>query len=94
MNMWEESMTTSKVDERYRIVIDRKSRKRLAVRPGDTVVLEPLNERSFRVTLMRFDKETLEQDPAWKAVSTPAKVERYIPPGELEELMEEEAWRG
>ena len=86
-------MAASTVDERYRIVIDHRVRRKVALRPGDTVILEPLNERSFRVTLMRFDEETLEQDPAWKALNSPARVDRHVPPEELEEVMEEKAWR-
>ena len=92
--MWEGWMATSKVDRRYRIVIDRSTRRKVALRPGDIVTLEPLNELSFKATLMRFDEETLGQDPAWKALNTPAKLGRRIPREELERLMEERAWRG
>jgi len=41
---------------------------------------------------MSFTDEKLEDDQAWKAIRTPVKTERYIPPEKLEELMEEEIW--
>lgn len=47
----------------------------------------------MRINLMHFGEEPLEDDPAWKVLHTPIKPERYIPPEELEEIMEEETWR-
>jgi len=86
-------MTTSKVDERYRIVVDKQTRKKTNIKAGDTVVLEPLDDRSFKVTVLNFATEDLEDDPAWKAIHTPAKIATYIPPKKLEKIMEEETWR-
>jgi len=63
------------------------------VKAGDVVILEPIDDRSFRVTVMDFAMEKLEDDPAWKAVHTLVRVKRYISPEKLEEIMEEEAWR-
>ena len=47
----------------------------------------------MRVYLKHFSEEPLEGDPAWKVLQTPIKPERYIPPEELEEIMEEETWQ-
>jgi len=86
-------MSTSKVDQRYRIVVDKQTRMKTNIKAGDVVVLEPLNDHSFKVTVMDFTPEKLEDDTAWKAIHTPVKVERYIPPEKLEKIMEEEVWR-
>lgn len=40
----------------YRIVIDRSTSMKVPVKPGGTVILELINERSFSVTLMRFNE--------------------------------------
>ena len=47
----------------------------------------------MRVYLRHFGEEPLEDDPAWKVLHTPIKPERYIPPEELEEIIEEETWQ-
>lgn len=83
----------SKVDQRHRIVVDKRIRMKTNIKAGDVVVLEPLNDHSFKVTVMDFTAEKLEDDPAWKAIHTPVRVERYIPPEKLEKIMEEEVWR-
>nr|MDO8134075.1 hypothetical protein [Candidatus Njordarchaeum guaymaensis] len=81
-----------KVDERHRIVVDKRVRKRTKIKAGDVVILEPIDDRSFKVTVMDLSLENLEDDPAWRALHTPVKAVRYIPPEELEEVMEEEVW--
>jgi len=86
-------MSLCKVDERHRIVVDKRIRRRMNVKAGDIVILEPIDDRSFRVTVMDFAMEKLEDDPAWKAVHTSVRVKRYISPEKLEEIMEEEVWR-
>jgi len=86
-------MAICKVDERHRIVVDKRIRRRINVKAGDLVILEPIDDHSFRVTVVDFAMEKLEDDPAWKAVHTPVMVERYISPEKLEEIMEEEVWR-
>jgi len=86
-------MSLSKVDQRHRIVVDKQIRMKTNIKAGDVVVLEPLNDHSFKVTVMDFNPEKLEDDPAWRAIRTPVKVERYIPPEKLEKIMEEEVWR-
>jgi len=52
-----------------------------------------LSNHSFRVTVMNFSAEKLEDDPAWKVLHTPVKAEKYISSKKLEEIMEEEVWR-
>jgi len=47
----------------------------------------------MRFYLTHFGEEPLEDDPAWKVLHTPIRPERYIPPEELEEKMEEETWQ-
>jgi len=86
-------MSTSKVDQRYRIVVDKQIREKTNIKAGDVVVLEPLDDHSFRVTVMDFGVEKLEDDPAWKAIHTPVEAEKYIPPKKLERILEEEVWR-
>lgn len=86
-------MSVCKVDERHRIVVDKRVRKRTNIKAGDVVILEPIDDRSFKVTVMDFAAENLEDDPAWRAIHTPIKAVRYIPPEKLEEIMEEKVWR-
>jgi len=86
-------MSVCKVDERYRIVVDKKVRKRTNIRAGDVVILEPIDERSFKVSVMDLSVENLEDDPAWKVLHTPKMAVKHIPPEKLEEFMEEEVWR-
>ena len=86
-------MSVCKVDERHRIVVDKRVRKRINIKAGDLVILEPIDDRSFKVTVINLAKENVEDDPAWRAIHTPVKAVRHIPPEKLEEIMEEEAWR-
>jgi len=86
-------MSISRVDQKHRIVVDKQIRRKTNIRAGDVVVLESLDDYSFKVTVMGFSVEKLEDDPAWKALHTPVKAEKYIPPKKLEEIMEEEVWR-
>lgn len=86
-------MSVTKVDQRHRIVIDKRIRSKTNIKAGDIVVLEPSGENSFKVTVMNFHAEKLDKDPAWKALHTPVNVEKYISPKKLEEIMEDEVWR-
>jgi len=90
--MWE-NMSTSRVDQRHRIVIDKKTRAKTHIKAGDTVVIEPLDDHSFKVNVLDFTSEKLEDDPAWQAIHKPAKLRKYIPPEKLEKIMEEEIWQ-
>jgi len=87
------AMSTSIVDQKYRIVIGKQIRRNANIKAGDIVILEPLDDHSFRGLVMNFDLGKLEDDPAWKAVHSPVKAERYVPPEKLEAMMEEEVWR-
>ncbi len=90
--MWE-NMSTSKVDQRHRIVIDKQTRSRTHIKAGDIVIIEPLDEFSFRVRAMDFKNENVEDDPGWQAFHPPAKATKPISPEKLEELMEETTWQ-
>jgi bifunctional DNA-binding transcriptional regulator/antitoxin component of YhaV-PrlF toxin-antitoxin module len=83
-------MATSRVDQKHRIVIDKATRAKTHLKPGDTVTIEPLNNHSYKVHVLDFTSEKIEDDPAWKALHKPAKIKHYIPPEKLEELIEEE----
>ena len=85
-------MSTSRVDERHRIVIDKRTRAKTHIKAGDIVVIEPLGKHSFRVNVLDFTSQNVEDDPAWKALHPAAKAKRYIPPEKLEEIMEESMW--
>jgi len=85
-----QNMSTSRVDEKHRIVIGKKIRAKTHIKAGDTVVIESLDNHSFRVKALDFTSQKVEDDPAWKAFHPPAKAKRYIPPEKLEELMEDE----
>jgi AbrB family looped-hinge helix DNA binding protein len=87
------NMSTSKVDERNRIVIDKKIRKKTHVKAGDVVVIESLDEHSFKVNVLDFTSNKLEDESAWQMIRTPAKLKKYIAPEELEKIMEETSWQ-
>ena len=85
-------MATSRVDQKHRIVIDKDTRAKTHLKAGDTVIIEAIDDRSFKVNIQDFTSEKVEDDPAWKALHKPAKVKRYIPPEELDKIMEEIIW--
>ena len=87
-------MSVTKVDQKYRIVVDKHIRSKTDVKAGDMVALEPLGDHSFKVTVMNFSAEKLNEDPAWKALHTAVKAREYISPKRLEKIMEEEIWQG
>ena len=91
--LWEIVVSVCRVDERHRIVVDKRIRRQMNIKAGDIVILEPIDDHSFKVMVMDFSMERLEDDPAWKAIHTPIKAESYIPPEKLEKIMEEEVWR-
>ena len=85
----ETKMSTAKVDSRHRIVIDKKIRAKTHIAAGDVVIIEPLDSGSFKVKVLDFKTEKVEDDPGWKAFHPPAKTKKRISPAKLEELMEE-----
>ncbi|MFB3887917.1 MAG: AbrB/MazE/SpoVT family DNA-binding domain-containing protein [Candidatus Bathyarchaeia archaeon] len=84
-------MSTARVDEKNRIVIDKRTRAKTRIKAGDIVVIEPLDDHSFRVRVLDFSGK-VEDDPGWKAFHPPAKAKKYIPPERLDKFMEEEIW--
>jgi bifunctional DNA-binding transcriptional regulator/antitoxin component of YhaV-PrlF toxin-antitoxin module len=86
-------VSTSRVDEKHRIVIDKQTRAKTHIKPGDLVVIEPLDKYSFKVNVLDFTSDKLEDDSAWQVIHKPAKLKKYIPPEELEVIMEENTWR-
>ena len=87
------NVSSSRVDQRNRIVIDKKIRVKTHIKAGDTVVIELLDDHSFKVNILDFTSEKLEEDPAWQAIHKPATLRKYIHPEKLEELMEETIWQ-
>ena len=55
--------------------------------------MEPIDDHSFKVNVLDFTPETLEQDPAWRMLQKPTKLKKYSPPEKLEEIMEETSWQ-
>ena len=78
-----------RVDRRYRIVIDKQTRAKTRIRAGDMVIIEPIDDHSFKVNVFDFASEKLEDDPAWQVIHKPAKLRKYIPSRKLDEIMEE-----
>ena len=85
-------MATSTVDQKHRIVIDKQTRAKTHIKAGDTVIIEPIDNHSFKVEILDFTSEKVEDDPAWKALHKPAKIKKYIQPEELNKLMQETMW--
>ena len=85
-------MATSRVDQKHRIVIDKDTRAKIHLKAGDIVIIEAIDDRSFKVNLIDFTSEKVEDDPAWKALHEPAKIKHYIPTEELDKMMEETIW--
>jgi bifunctional DNA-binding transcriptional regulator/antitoxin component of YhaV-PrlF toxin-antitoxin module len=85
-------MSTSRVDQKNRIVIDKHTRAKTHIRAGDTVIIESIDNYSFKVNVLDFTRENLEDDPAWQMIHKPAKLKKYVSPEKLEEIMEEEIW--
>ena len=86
------NMTTTRVDSKHRIVIDKQTRSATQIKAGDTVIIVPLDKHSFKVEALDFTGR-VEDDPAWQAFHPPAKIKKYIPPEKLEKYMEETMWQ-
>ena len=69
-------MSTSKVDQKNRILIDKKTREKTCLKAGDLVIIEPIDDHSFKVNVLDFTPETLEEDPAWQMLQKPAKLRK------------------
>lgn len=86
-------MPTSKVDQKNRILIDKKKRTQTNLKEGEPVIIEPIDDHSFKVNILDFKPETLKEDPLWKILQKPAKAKKYIPPEKLEEFIEQTIWQ-
>ena len=86
-------MSTSKVDQKNRILIDKKTRTKTHLKAGDIVIIEPIDDHTFKVNVLDFTLEKLEEDPAWQMLQKPAKLKKYVPPEKLEKIMDEEIWQ-
>jgi bifunctional DNA-binding transcriptional regulator/antitoxin component of YhaV-PrlF toxin-antitoxin module len=86
-------MSTSKVDQKNRILIDRKTRAKTNLKAGNTVAIEPIDDHSFKVSVLDFTQEKLEDDPAWQMLQKPAILKRYVPPEKLDEIVEKTVWQ-
>jgi bifunctional DNA-binding transcriptional regulator/antitoxin component of YhaV-PrlF toxin-antitoxin module len=81
-------MSTSRVDQKYRIVIDKKTRTKTRIKAGDQVIIEPIDDHSFKVNVLGFTGN-VEDDPGWKAFHPPIKIKKHLSPEKLEELIQE-----
>lgn len=86
-------MSSTIVDDKYRIVIEKKLRKKVKVKPGDKVIVEPIDDMTFKVSVLSDEHANLEEDPAWKALHRFASAKRKIAPKMLHKFMEEEVWK-
>jgi bifunctional DNA-binding transcriptional regulator/antitoxin component of YhaV-PrlF toxin-antitoxin module len=82
------NMTTTRVDSKHRIVIDKQTRSATQIKAGDTVIIVPLDKHSFKVEALDFTGR-VEDDPAWQAIHKPVKIKKFIPPEKLEEIINE-----
>lgn len=85
-------MSSTVVDDKYRIIIERKLRKKIKIKPRDRVIVEPIDETTFKVSVIDSKNANLEEDHAWKVLHEPIKAKRKIPPEKLHTYMEEEIW--
>lgn len=86
-------MSSTTVDDKYRIVIEKKLRKKVKIKPGDRVIVEPVNDTTLRVSMLSNDRVSVEEDPAWKALHKFVSTKKKIFPQKLHRFMEEEVWK-
>jgi bifunctional DNA-binding transcriptional regulator/antitoxin component of YhaV-PrlF toxin-antitoxin module len=86
------NMSTARVDQRHRIVIDKRTRAKTHIKAGDMIIIEPIDDHSFKVNVLDFTSEKLEDDSAWQVIHKPAKLRKYLPPEKLE-IIEESIWQ-
>lgn len=85
-------MSSTVVDDKYRIIIERKLRKKIKIKPRDRVIVEPIDETTFKVSVIDSKDVNLEEDDAWKVLHEPIKAKKKISPEKLHKYMEEEIW--
>jgi len=86
-------MSSTTIDDKYRIVIEKKLRKKINIRPGDKVIVEPIDNTTLKVSILGDESGSLEEDPAWKALHKFASTKKKIPPARLHKFMKEMVWR-
>lgn len=86
-------MSSTTIDDKYRIVIEKKLRKKIRIKPGDKVMIEPLDNTTLKVSVLNDEVVNIEEDPAWKALHKFVRARRKIAPERLHKFMEEEVWR-
>jgi AbrB family looped-hinge helix DNA binding protein len=86
-------MSSTTVDDKYRIVIEKKLRKKVKIKPGEKVIVEPVDNTTLKVSVLSDAIGNLEEDPAWKALHKFVSTKRKIPPARLHKFMEEMVWR-
>lgn len=86
-------MSSTSVDDKYRIVIEKKLRKKVKIKPGDKVIVEPIDDTTLKVSILNDEHANLEEDPAWKALHRFASAKRKIAPERIHKFMEEEVWK-
>ena len=86
-------MSSTTIDDKYRIVIEKKLRKKIKIKPGDKVIVEPVDNTTFKVSVLSDERASLEEDPAWKALHKFVSTKKKIAPETLHKFMEEEVWK-
>ena len=86
-------MSSTTIDDKYRIVIEKKLRKKIKIKPGDRVIVEPVDNTTFKVSVLSDESVSLEEDPAWKALHKLVSAKKRITPERLHKFMEEKIWR-
>ena len=86
-------MSLTTIDDKYRIVIEKRIRKKVKIKPGDRVIVEPVDDATLKVSVLSNEKVSLEEDPAWKVLHNFVKARKKISREKLHEFMEEEVWK-
>ena len=86
-------MSSTTIDKKYRIVIEKKIRKKIKIKAGDKVVVEPVDDTTFKVSVISDELGSIEEDPAWKALHKFTTSKKKIAPDRLHKFMEEDIWR-
>jgi len=74
--LWEDGLAVLKVDDRYRIVLDKEVRERLKVEPGDSVLAIPETDGVLITSLKGKKYETLH--PGFNYREEEHEASRYL----------------
>ncbi len=86
-------MPSTTIDDKYRIVIEKRLRGKIKIKPGDRVIVEPVDDTTLKVSVLSNTQVSLEEDPAWKVLHEFVKTKKKISPEKLHKFMEEEVWK-